>query len=392
MSLVLIALLGAAQAAVPALPSGLSQNLLTQTEPSAPGGAPLQPQPATSPEVPAASPDVTEGPAASPRVTEESVAAGPVAEALTPAAIASDAPLAQDAQLMGALPEPDPDKQRLVAGAPLYNPNVAVHIVQRKQFTERGRHELTLYPATTQLNGKFTQHFGTALSYVYHLHENLGIHLTPRYNWSAQESPFNLELVEKVRQQGQPATTLLLNWAATGGVEVTPLYGKFAIYDGLLAQFSLVLIGGAGIGQTSHLLKPVTFGDGNQRFAETYGDTGRRFVGEIGGGLRVQIGDRFTLRMEVRDLVYTARVEEVNGCNLEDLNSMYAIYETQLEGNSLEGVAVRGSCNVGAFQGDGGTTGENRIHDVPRARDLVMEPSADVLNNVGFHAGFSIIF
>jgi len=53
---------------------------------------------------------------------------------------------------------------------------------------------------------------------------------------------------------------------------------------------------------------------------------------------------------------------------------------------------VRGSCNLAAFQGEDPTTGENRIHDVPRARDLVKEPSADVLNNIGFHAGFSIVF
>src|SRR5687768_12075170 len=33
------------------------------------------------------------------------------------------------------------DAQRLVSGAPLYNPNVAVHIVERKAFADRGRRE-----------------------------------------------------------------------------------------------------------------------------------------------------------------------------------------------------------------------------------------------------------
>jgi len=388
MHFVLIALLGAAQS-----PGALATLQTADPELTAPGTA-VQPATGTEVEVPAPAGSIEAAadpapPAGAPEASGESEESDSPALQLTQA---PPAPAVEGPRLMGALPEPDPDKQRLVAGAPLYNPNVAVHIVQRKQFTERGRHEVILYPATTQLNGKFTQHYGSALSYVYHLHENLGLHITPRYNWSARESAFNLELVEKVRQQGQPATTLLLNWAATGGVEVTPLYGKFAIYDGLLAQFSVVLIGGAGIGQTRHLLKPVTFGEGNHRFAETYGDTGRRFVGEIGGGLRVQIGDRFTLRMEVRDLVYTARVEQVNGCNLTDLDSMYDVYVSQLDGNSLEGASVRGSCNLAAFQGEDPTTGENRIHDVPRARDLVKEPSADVLNNIGFHAGFSIVF
>src|SRR5690606_4187864 len=35
----------------------------------------------------------------------------------------------------------------LISGAPLENPDVAVHIVQQKRFADRGRHELTLYPA-----------------------------------------------------------------------------------------------------------------------------------------------------------------------------------------------------------------------------------------------------
>src|SRR5262245_49966084 len=58
--------------------------------------------------------------------------------------------------------------QRLVSGAPLYNPNVSVHIVQRKPFADGGKRELVIYPAVPQANGKFTQHYGSAASFVYH--------------------------------------------------------------------------------------------------------------------------------------------------------------------------------------------------------------------------------
>lgn len=383
MSLVFIAAVWAvtAQAEPAAVPPDTHPQPPAVEAPSgseAPSGAPSDPPPEAPSDAASGAPPIAPAEAGA----AEPVPQGPPAQADAPA----------PARLMGALPEPDPDKQRLIAGAPLYNPNVAVHIVQQKQFTERGRHELALYPATAQLNGKFTQHFGSSLAYTYHLHENLGIQLTPHYNWSARESAFNLELVDKVRQQGQPATTLLLNWAATAGVEVTPLYGKFALYDGAMAQFSLVLSGGAGLGQTSHLLKPRTFGPEGQRFGESYGDTGQRFVGQVGGGLRVQLGDRFTLRFEVRDLVYTARVDQVNGCNVADLNAMFDRYASAAEGASLDGVAVRPGCNLAAFQGFDSTTGEERIHDVPRARQLVTEPSSDVLNNISFQAGFSVLF
>ncbi len=350
----------AAQDAAPAAPSPEPPK---QAEPAA--------QPAPAPEPP---PAATADASATPQPAD--------------AAVPSDAPVAEPPR--GAIQQQDPKSQELVSGAPIYDPNVSVHIVQQKQFTDAGRHEITLYPAAAQVNGKFTQHYGSALSYTYHLHENLGLQFTPIYNWSASESDFNLELVEKVRQQGQPASTLLLDWAATGGIEVTPLYGKFAFYEGFLGQFALVLSGGAGLGQTRHLLKPTTVSDTGATVPATYGDTGQRFVGSVGGGLRVQIGSRFSARVELRDLVYTARVDEVNGCNAADLNAMFQVYESG--SNSLAGVPVRSSCRVSSFQGVDPRTGEDRINDVPRARDLVLQPSSDALNNLGLYAGFSVLF
>jgi outer membrane beta-barrel protein len=321
-----------------------------------------------------------------------------LAAALSTAALAAQdaAPEAESAstptaeQPQGAIQRQDPKSQELVSGAPLYDPNVSVHIVQQKQFTDSGRHELALYPATAQVNGKFTQHYGSALSYTYHLSENLGLQLAPLYNWSASESDFNLELVQKVRQQGQPASTLLLDWGLMGGVEVTPLYGKFAFYDSFLGQFAVVLSGGAGLGQTRHLLKPPTVDETGKTIPATYGDTGQRFIGSVGGGVRVQLGKRFAARIELRDLVYTARVDQVNGCNAADLNAMFEVYDAG--SSSLAGVPVRSSCRVSSFQGVDPRTGEDRVNDVPRARDLVLQPSSDALNNLGIYAGFSVLF
>ena len=54
----------------------------------------------------------------------------------------------------------------------------------------------------------------------------------------------------------------------------------------------------------------------------TYGDTGARFMGSLGAGFRLQLGERFAFRLEVRDVVYTARMERVNGCNVDDLRAM----------------------------------------------------------------------
>lgn len=283
---------------------------------------------------------------------------------------------------------PQEDTQKLVSGAPLYNPNVSVHIVEKKVFSDKGHSELILYPAWVQVNGKFTNHAGTALSYVYHLQENFALTVNPLYNWYNAESPFNQELIDKARVEAQAATSLLLTYGATAGVEVTPLYGKFAFYEGSLAHYSVIISGGAGVGSTRHQLKPESETSG----AATYGDTGFKFLGSVGGGFRVQFGTRFALRLEVRDLVYTARVDSVNGCNLSDASIMKT--RTDAGGNldTLKQLRdVQGTISKGCKVENFGKSGDLRS-DINLSRNLIATPSSDVLNNVGFYLGAGFIF
>ncbi|WP_426751849.1 outer membrane beta-barrel domain-containing protein [Myxococcus sp. Y35] len=283
-------------------------------------------------------------------------------------------------------------QQRLVNGAPLYNPNVSVHIVQKKRFADEGRHELTLYPATVQVNGKYTNHAGTAAHYTYHLQENFALQVMGQYNWYSNESDFNLELIDKVREQAQAASSLLLVWGAHAGVEVTPLYGKFAFLNNSLAQFSIVLSGGAGIGSTRHLIRPAVTNDVNGETFNVparFGDTGTKFLGSVGGGFRLQFGESYALRVEVRDLIYTARVDRVDGCNLGDFEALEAARTTNQDFSTLN---LSGSCRYEKFDGVDPKTKKNYREDIILARDLVAEPSSSVLNNVSFYAGFSVLF
>jgi hypothetical protein len=212
------------------------------------------------------------------------------------------------------------------------------------------------------------------------------------YHWHSNESRFNLELIDKVREQAQAASSLLLTWGAQAGVEVTPLYGKFAFYDGHLAQFSLILSGGAGLGGTRHLIRPQVANQvegGTFTVPARFGDTGTRFLGSVGGGVRVQLGDSYALRLEVRDLVYTARVDRVDGCNLADFEKL----EAARAGNqAFADLQLSGGCQFQKFDGVDPDTKKNYREDIILGRDLVSEPSSDVLNNVSFYAGFSILF
>lgn len=327
---------------------------------------------------------------------EETPASGEApapAEAAAPAANqpAADAPLAVT-DVDNELRTTTPEQQRLVHGAPLYNPNVSVHIVQKKRFADEGKHEFALYPLAVQVNGKFTNHAGSALHYTYHVQENFALQVSGLYNWHSNESRFNLELIDKVREQAQAASSLLLQWGAQAGVEVTPLYGKFAFYDDQLAQFSLIINGGAGFGGTRHLIRPEV---ANQVEGQTFtvparfGDAGTRFVGSVGGGFRVQFGNSYAMRLEVRDLVYTARVDRVDGCNLSDFEKLEAARSAN---QPFANLALSGGCQFKKFDGVDPDTKKNYREDIILGRDLVAEPSSDVLNNVSFYAGFSILF
>ncbi|HEY0880708.1 MAG TPA: outer membrane beta-barrel domain-containing protein, partial [Archangium sp.] len=281
------------------------------------------------------------------------------------------------------------EAQRLVSGAPLFNPNVAVHIVEKKEFSDSRKTEIILYPIALQATGKFTQHYGSMASVVYHLQENFGLQVTGGYNWYNSEAAFNGELVDKYSVEAQAATSLLWTWGVMGGVEVTPVYGKFAFFEGTLARFSFVINGGVGAGGTRHQLRPENVDSNGNQIPASYGDTGVRFMGSLGAGFRLQLGERFAFRLEVRDVVYTARMERVNGCNVDDLRAM----DVKVRGGQDPSTAVvSDTCDVEPFSGVVEGTNLKRSGDVPLALNLVRTPSSDVLNNVGLYLGISFLF
>ncbi|HCF60679.1 MAG TPA: hypothetical protein DFS52_22100 [Myxococcales bacterium] len=221
-------------------------------------------------------------------------------------------------------------------------------------------------------------HVGAAATYAYHLFENLALQFTPLFHYVNHESAFNQELIDKGHQQAQAATALLLQYGAVGGIEVTPMYGKFALYEGVLGHFTFVLNAGAGMGNTRIQLRPeqtANCGPGTANpecRAASFGDTGFKFLGSVGAGFRVFLGERAAVRLEVRDLIYTARVDKINGCAFEDLNEL---------GNG--GQPLNASCRPDKF---------SHVDDRQLAKLLLKETSSDVLNNVSVYTGFSFLF
>ena len=101
------------------------------------------------------------------------------------------------------------------------------------------------------------------------------------------------------------------------------------------------------------------------------------------------MGERFAFRLEVRDVVYSARMESVNGCNFDDLKAM----DDKIRmGQPPETAVVAANCQIEKFSGVDPDTGVSRTTDATLAKNLVQNPSSDVLNNVGLYLGVSFLF
>ena len=247
-----------------------------------------------------------------------------------------------------------------------------VHVIEQRPFTEAGRWELGLF-APVQVNPKFTVHAGVSAELSYHLRENLAAQVGLTWFPLAVQSALTEELVVKVRQQPLAANALLLQGGVLAGLELMPVYGKINLFDGKILRLGFYLNAGLGAGKTRLQLRPSDSPKGR-----SFGDTGLRPMAGLGAGFRVFINERFTVRLEVRDLVYSAYVSKVNGCDAADTKALGSDAKAQ----------VKGGCSASGF-GDspGDIKGNASI-----AADELKESSADVVNNLAAYAGLSYLF
>jgi hypothetical protein len=236
--------------------------------------------------------------------------------------------------------------------------------------TKSGRFEVSLFPAAVQLNGKFTQHAGTFGSVTWHVRERFAMQLLGGGNWLNVENGFNSELVEKFRVEAQAASSLLWTWGLFGGFEVEPVIADFTIGNQRV-HFGVVLSAGAGAGGTRHQLKPQT------DTPPTYGDTGVRFMGTTALGIRVSLGNRFSARLDFRDVAYSSHLERINGCDSFDSNSRFF----RDPGRPNDGSFPSAECR-----------GFDTPNDASLASNLMRQFGSDVLHNAGLYLGAGFVF
>jgi outer membrane beta-barrel protein len=263
--------------------------------------------------------------------------------------------------------------------AEVESPNEEIDTVQKKNYKAANRFEVTVYPGALQLNSKFTNADGVAIGVDYALQENFALQLLGLFNYAGSWTPLTGELNDN-KARPEAADELLLQAGLVAGFEVAPIYGKFAFYNGTLAQFRFVLNAGAGVGTTQVQLTGATEGAPNN--PTTYGSTGTRFLGNLGVGFRILLGERFALRLEIRDLLYTARVDSIDGCSDAD----FIAIQNAMGSSNIPGVSS--GCNTAPFKGQSIPA----LQALNVAQKLVEDNSSDVVNNIIFFAGLSYLF
>jgi outer membrane beta-barrel protein len=275
--------------------------------------------------------------------------------------------LAAAAQQAPAVGLPDRDVQR-------------IHVVEKRPFTEAGRWELSFF-GQTQVNPKFTVHAGASVELAYHIRENLAAQLGVAFFPLAVQSTLSEELLTKALEAPASAEAFLLRGYAAAGLELMPVYGKLNVFDGKILRLGIYLNAGLGLAKTRLQLRPST----DPTTGRTFGDTGFRPMASLGVGLRVFVTERFTVRLELRDLAYSGYVSQVNGCNLADVQK---IETAEAQDPPLAATGLSGGCDQRSF----GPAGLLAKLNASGAKELLLQPSAEVINNLAFQGGISWLF
>jgi outer membrane beta-barrel protein len=193
-----------------------------------------------------------------------------------------------------------------------------IYAVQRKAYLIKNKTEVSLM-FTALFNDRYVQSYAPVGSIVYHLSENFGLEAYGGYLFP-DESGATTELFERGGFRPPFALLTQLLWAGGLGVQWSPVYGKIEIGGQELGNFSFYLTAGVAVGQTrvectaNGLLDPAQFGEGStceepsDPEDQVYEPATFRPMGMFGGGLNFYLNDRFGLKAEVRDFLFSSRV------------------------------------------------------------------------------------
>jgi outer membrane beta-barrel protein len=205
----------------------------------------------------------------------------------------------------------------------IYGPDGAPTVVQRKLHTMSGRWELGL-AFDVALNTALVDQYGGVVGLSYHPNESLDVGAEVLAHRTALS-----QLALNVRGDlcgGRPdpscrpktplkdefANDNQLRLAAFGNARWAPIYGKFNLASELSVHFQAFLLGGVGAGAVHRESVNLCADPGATTCQNFQSKDQVRPVGEVGGGFRFYLGQRVSLRSEVRAYLFPSTYKEAN--------------------------------------------------------------------------------
>ena len=205
----------------------------------------------------------------------------------------------------------------------VYGPDGAPTVVQRKLYGMTGRWEAGL-AFDVAMNTALVDQLGGVLGVSYHPNESLDIGAELLVNRTALS-----QLAQNVRGDlcgGRPpascrpktpvkdefANDNQLRIAGFGNARWAPIYGKFNLASELSVHFQAFLLGGAGAAQV-HRESVNLCADAGSSTCQNFQTTDKvRPVGQLGAGFRFYLGEKISLRSEVRAYLFPSSYKESN--------------------------------------------------------------------------------
>jgi outer membrane beta-barrel protein len=187
-------------------------------------------------------------------------------------------------------------------------------VVAKQLYDLSGRFEVSLTPTMSAFD-KYTRHIGTSLGLAYFFNDYLGVELEGGYAFMSSDRKLLDEILrtsETLGTPGSPQDSISrlpltdlkhMTWWATGGVIFNPLYGKLNFSAELAVIFHLYLVAGFGVAEYhySELNWNSALPPPDNKVDVNYGTYGSYY---FGGGLRFHINQRWSLRLEARDVFF----------------------------------------------------------------------------------------
>lgn len=202
------------------------------------------------------------------------------------------------------------------AGGAVYGPDGAPTVVQRKLYTMTGRWEAGLAFASAMNTALVTQ-LGALASLTYHPNEWFDLGVEGLFDDAglstlAQNVRIDLRARTATPHKDEFANDNQLRAGAFGVARLAPIYGKFNLASELGVHFQAFVLAGAGAASVHRESVNLCADPGTAACQSFQQGDAVKGVGELGLGVRFYLGQRVSLRTEVRGYFFPSSYKSDN--------------------------------------------------------------------------------